>query len=104
MIRILDKSIENRVFFPKNIIENKEKYTLTLKSEFTLEEYTFEVEDLDTISDYYVFAIDFSNVVDGEYKYHIDDVACGIIQIGDFTPSKHIKNYNEKIEYISYEG
>lgn len=53
-------------------------------SELTNKEYSFDgLTDGDDLADYYVFTLNLSDIPDGEYKYTIDDDACGLIILGD---------------------
>lgn len=88
MIEIQDKNVEQYVLFPKNSSEALSGYTLTLHSELTQMDYTFDVSDAGRSRRYYKFNLLLNEVQDGEYNYSISDLDTGIIRIGviDIAP------------------
>lgn len=102
MIRIEDKRTINVTFFPKNRTDFNATL-LKLRSEVTLEEYEFAVEDISGYRDYFTFAVDFSNVPDGEYIYEITDGTiknCGLIRFGALgTSDTEYKPSRTNIQY-----
>lgn len=103
-MRIKDKISEKLVKFPKNLNNNLEKHKMVFKSEITNKEYSIEdLTDEGNLSDYYVFTLDLSQFDDGEYKYKIDEDACGLIILGELNPNNiEYKDNNNK--YVVYEG
>lgn len=107
-MRIKEKTSENVVFFPKNLGKTGKIHTILLHSELTNEDYKFDdVLDTGDLIDYYVFTCDFSNIPDGEYKYNIDNDACGLIILGDLnkkTKEENVIFTENNNKYIVYEG
>ena len=84
MIRVEDKYAYKYTYFPKNRTDFNAT-SLKLKSEVTLEEYNFKVEDQSSFRGYFTFLLTFSNVPDGEYIYEITGglfKSYGLIRIG----------------------
>ena len=102
MVIIKNKTVENRAFFPKNIDNGSFNHILHIHSELTQKDYEFDVVDEDVLTSYYVFDVNLSNVEDGEYVYYIDNVACGLIRVGDFKDERTEYNKDDKVMY--YEG
>lgn len=93
--------VENTIKIPKNNYNFLESYTLSLKSQATNKRYSFEVEDISGLTDYYTFQVDFSNVQDGEYEYSVSTDR-GLVQIGlrtasvsAYTVNKAYKEYKQ---------
>lgn len=101
MLFIDDKKVENLVKIPKNNYNFLEEYVLRLKSQATNKEYSFEVEDLSGLTDYYVFNLDFSTVQDGEYEYSVSTDK-GLIQIGPRTSSLSAYTINNTYKQYKY--
>lgn len=100
-MRIIDKNTQNLIYFPKNLNNFKEIHLITFTSEITNKSYSFDVRDEDNLFDYYVFTLDLSDLPDGEYKYNIDEDACGLIILGDLTKINTIYDKNNN-KYIIY--
>lgn len=72
MIIISDKSVQNLVYFPKNIYNDQEPTHLTLTDRATNNVYNFGVTDERRSSyGFYSFTLDFSNIPEGEYEYAV---------------------------------
>lgn len=81
--------------------------TFFLINNLDKKEYSFSVIDDKTSKIYHHFKIMLKpNMPDGEYTYRLMDgenvVACGLAQIGDYTPTKITYNKPEN-GYIQYE-
>lgn len=105
-MRIIEKTAENIVFFPKNTPNSTEKHSILLHSELTNEDYKLEdLIDNDTLYDYYKFNCNFSNIPDGEYKYIIDDnIATGLIILGNVKRTINEVVYSDDPKYIVYDN
>lgn len=102
MINIKDKNGLREVYFPKMRHLGITECNLVLRSELTLEEYEFFPIDDGCLNDYYIFALDFSDVKDGEYRYTINTVDNGLIRIGEIKADK--VQINKKETYIQFNG
>lgn len=102
MIRVEDKNAYKYTYFPKNRTDFNAT-SLKLKSEVTLEEYEFKVEDKSDFRGYFTFLVIFSNVPDGEYIYEITDglfKSYGLIRIGVIgTSDTEYKPSRTNIQY-----
>ena len=81
---------------------------LLIKNNVTKAEYSFTgITDLCTSALFYQFNINLpSGMEEGEYEYVLkngsDVLAKGLLQIGDYTPTKQV--YNNNKTYITYNG
>ena len=102
MVRVEDKNAFKYTYFPKNHADFNAT-SLKLKSEVTLEEYEFKVEDKSDFNGYFTFLVTFSNVPDGEYIYEITDgllKSYGLIRIGVIgTSDTEYKPSRTNIQY-----
>ena len=102
MIRVEDKNTYKYTYFPKNRTDFIAT-SLKLKSEVTLKEYEFKVEDKSDFRGYFTFLVIFSNVPDGEYIYEITDglfKSYGLIRIGVIgTSDTEYKPSRTNIQY-----
>lgn len=105
MIIIKNNSRENKVFFPKNSTNSDKHLILRLHSLVENRDYTFEVDDIMDMRDYYCVLITLNNVPEGEYEYVINDEK-GLMIIGDYKEERKESTikYNREIEYIQYGG
>jgi len=103
MIHIKSKAEIDRLYFPVNTSKGcgLDIHTLRLKGTTSQMEYEFEVEDIDSLSDFVVCMVDLSSLEDGEYEYSLDCDSHGLLVIGDhkhrrteFDASGEIKQYN----------
>lgn len=99
----IESNKKHKVLFPKNEKTCKVDYTLLIKSELTNQFWSYEVSDSDYLSNYYSFSVDFSNLKDGEYVYMIDNVASGLLRIGEIKYDHTDFENNENNDYIVYE-
>lgn len=109
MIIVVNKNIENSVYFPQNIYtDNTDIYKLVLKDRGTNKTYEFEnLDDKHLVQyDYYSFFLNFSNLPENEYEYTIYDsndkvVGTGIIRLNQLEQENTY--YNKNNEYITYD-
>ena len=106
----IENKEEIEAFYPKNTAESSDSYALLLKSLITHEILRFEVEDLGTYSNYYIFKIDFSDVKEGDYEYEIKstegDIVYdrGMLRLGKIEHAAEAEYQSENNTYIEYDG
>lgn len=108
MIIVKEKGAESVVYVPKHW-ETTSALTFTLKSRLTNEEFTYTVEDLSGLTDYFVVSADTESLSDGEYEYAMIDngaenakVSTGLLIIGEYLRDNEEYNYTQ--EYLEYNG
>lgn len=105
MIIINEKSQNNVVFVPKFWQPTGASLTFILRSRVTNDEFSFSVEDLSGLTDYFVFDINAADLSDGEYEYAVHDetekVSTGLLRVGDYEVEK--KEYDYRQEYVQYD-
>lgn len=107
MVVIDTQTSANTIYVPKNYAPSASALTFTLKSTVGLDEATFDVQDESGLTDFFVFTIDSTAMIKGEYKYFVKEkdeeaiLSSGLAKIGDWEPEK--TEYNNPIEYESYE-
>ena len=106
MILIKNKQAERVIYVPK-FWQTSSALTFTLRSRVTNDEFSDFVEDLSSLTDYFVVSIDTSSLNDGEYEYSMYDngnddekVSTGLLRIGDYEAEKDEYNYTQ--EYVQY--
>ena len=107
MVIVKQKS-ENSVIFVPKFFSTTSALTFTLKSRLTNDEFSFFVEDLSGLTDYFNVEIDTRNLSDGEYQYEMLDngnedaiVSRGLLRIGLYEAEHDQYNYNQ--EYVQYD-
>lgn len=89
--------------FPKNMHSFGGNFNLVLRgaSDVSLSGLTDSGD-----SNYYRFAIDFSDIQDGEYEYRIICPAYeekGVLQLGEYLPMKR-KIYDNNVQFKAYDA
>lgn len=103
MIIVKEPSSASTVYVPCNTQKRNEgdKYTLVISSPKNV--YSFDLDDDDLLSDFYVFTIDLSEIPSGEYTYEVGCDSSGIIRIGDYVDENKQYASNRKIiEYNAF--
>lgn len=84
-MRIKQRLSKTEVILPKNTPQFTQNHTFSMYSEMTNDEYSLECVDEGGLSDFFVFTMDLTNIPDGEYRYRIDEDACGLIILGELA-------------------
>lgn len=113
---IIDKKLAKKIYIPRGSIESISfsTFKFILYSDSTTEDYTFYVEDIERLYDYFKFEVDLKDVKTGDYEWHLHPYArdydteytynCiskGIIKIveGEQEQPEYFEDNEDKIIY-----
>lgn len=98
MINVVNKTIENTIYCPKNLTETEVNFVFDIHSEITNKSFVFEVIDQSSGSSYYKFNVLFDEVPDGEYNWYVllsgETRSEGLIRIGNWNPASNGTAYH----------
>ena len=105
MIIVKDNLSASTIYVPCNTPKRCEENQHTLVISSPKNVYSFDLEDEDLLSDFYVFTLDLSEIPSGEYTYEVGCDSSGIIRIGDYVDENKQYASNRKIiEYNAFQA